>query len=69
MSQITTWIFPGQGSQAVGMGSEVLASSPAARAVLAEAEAALGESIGKLIAKAIKMTTELVRFAGAKTGP
>ncbi len=50
MSQITTWIFPGQGSQAVGMGSRVLANSPAARAVLAEAEAALGEPIGKLIA-------------------
>ena len=50
MSPITTWIFPGQGSQAVGMGSEALAASPAARAVLAEAEAALGEKIGALIA-------------------
>jgi [acyl-carrier-protein] S-malonyltransferase len=49
MSPITTWIFPGQGSQAVGMGSEALAASPAARAVLAE-EAALGEKIGALIA-------------------
>ena len=50
MSPITTWIFPGQGSQAVGMGNEALAASPAARAVLAEAEEALGESIGALIA-------------------
>jgi [acyl-carrier-protein] S-malonyltransferase len=50
MSPVTTWIFPGQGSQAVGMGGEVLAASPAARAVLAEAEAALGEKIGELIA-------------------
>jgi len=50
MSPITTWIFPGQGSQAVGMGREALAASPAARAVLAEAEAALGEKIGTLIA-------------------
>ena len=50
MSPITTWIFPGQGSQAVGMGSEALTASPAARAVLAEAEAALGEKIGALIA-------------------
>ncbi|MFM7825746.1 MAG: ACP S-malonyltransferase [Candidatus Limnocylindrus sp.] len=49
MSPITTWIFPGQGSQAVGMGREALATSPAARAVLAEAEAALGEKIGTLI--------------------
>ena len=50
MSPVTTWIFPGQGSQAVGMGGDVLAASPAARAVLAEAEAALGEKIGELIA-------------------
>ena len=50
MSPITTWIFPGQGSQAVGMGRETLAASPAARAVLSEAEAALGERIGELIA-------------------
>jgi [acyl-carrier-protein] S-malonyltransferase len=50
MSPITSWIFPGQGSQAVGMGSEALAASSAARAVLAEAEAALGEKIGALIA-------------------
>lgn len=50
MSPITTWIFPGQGSQAVGMGRETLAASPAARAVMSEAEAALGERIGELIA-------------------
>ena len=50
MSSVTTWIFPGQGSQAVGMGREALAASPAARAVLAEAEEALSERIGALIA-------------------
>ena len=37
MSPITTWIFPGQGSQAVGMCREAFAASAAARAVLAEA--------------------------------
>ena len=46
MSPITTWIFPGQGSQAVGMCREAFAASAAARAVLAEAEEALGEKIG-----------------------
>ena len=50
MSPITTWIFPGQGSQAVGMCREAFAASAAARAVLAEAEEALGEKIGALIA-------------------
>ena len=48
MSPITSWIFPGQGSQSVGMGAAALAASPAARAVLAEAEAALGEPLGQL---------------------
>ena len=50
MSPITSWIFPGQGSQSVGMGAAALTASPAARAVLAEAEAALGEPLGQLMA-------------------
>ena len=49
MSPITAWIFPGQGSQSVGMGSAVLAASPAARAVMAEADEALGEPLSRLI--------------------
>ena len=50
MSPNTSWIFPGQGSQSVGMGAAALAASPAARAVLAEAEAALGQPLGQLMA-------------------
>ena len=50
MSPITSWIFPGQGSQSVGMGAAALAASSAARAVLAEAETALGEPLGQLMA-------------------
>ena len=50
MSPNTSWIFPGQGSQSVGMGAAALAASPAARAVLAEAEAALGVPLGQLMA-------------------
>lgn len=43
------WLFPGQGSQAVGMGKDVLAASAAARDVFARADAALGESLSSLV--------------------
>jgi [acyl-carrier-protein] S-malonyltransferase len=42
------YVFPGQGSQAVGMGAAVAAASPAAAAVFAEADAALGEPVSRL---------------------
>jgi [acyl-carrier-protein] S-malonyltransferase len=42
------YVFPGQGSQSVGMGKALVEGSPAARAILAEADEALGESISRL---------------------
>ena len=42
------FVFPGQGSQAVGMGRALAAASPAAAAVFAEADAALGEPLSRL---------------------
>ena len=42
------YVFPGQGSQAVGMGHALATRSPAAAAVFAEADAALGESISTI---------------------
>ena len=42
------FVFPGQGSQSVGMGATLAAASPAAAAVFAEADAALGESVSRL---------------------
>jgi len=42
------FVFPGQGSQSVGMGKALTATSPAAAAVLAEADEALGEPISRL---------------------
>jgi [acyl-carrier-protein] S-malonyltransferase len=43
------WLFPGQGSQSVGMAKDLLASSAAAREVFERADAALGEPLSKLI--------------------
>jgi [acyl-carrier-protein] S-malonyltransferase len=42
------FVFPGQGSQSVGMGRDLVAASPAAAAVFATADEALGESISTL---------------------
>lgn len=42
------FIFPGQGSQSVGMGRALAAASPAAAAIFAAADDALGESISTL---------------------
>ncbi len=42
------FVFPGQGSQSVGMGKALVEASPAAAAVLAEADKALGEPISRL---------------------
>ncbi len=41
----TAFIFPGQGSQAVGMGKALADNFPAARAVFEEVDAALGDSL------------------------
>ena len=43
-SRQIAWLFPGQGSQAVGMGRDLLEASPAARDVFARADAALGDA-------------------------
>lgn len=43
------YIFPGQGSQFVGMGRDLCDSEPAARAVFDEVDDALGEALSKII--------------------
>ncbi|HET7257653.1 MAG TPA: ACP S-malonyltransferase [Xanthobacteraceae bacterium] len=43
------FIFPGQGSQAVGMGKALADAFPAARAVFEEVDAALNEALTKVI--------------------
>ncbi len=44
----TAWVFSGQGSQAVGMGSDLLMSSSAASARFAQAEEILGWSVPEI---------------------
>lgn len=48
MTQGIAFIFPGQGSQAVGMGADVYASSPAAHALFEAANHALDTSLSTL---------------------
>src|ERR1700685_3573275 len=43
------WLFPGQGSQAVGMARDVLEASAAAREVFDRVDRALGEPLSRLI--------------------
>ena len=42
------WLFPGQGSQVVGMGKDLAETSDAAKRVFERADAALGESLTRL---------------------
>jgi [acyl-carrier-protein] S-malonyltransferase len=43
------FVFPGQGSQAVGMGAELARAHASARAVFDEVDAALGQELSKII--------------------
>ena len=43
---MTAFLFPGQGSQAPGMGADLADASPEARAVFDEADAVLAEALG-----------------------
>src|SRR6266851_7408714 len=48
MTAQIAFLFPGQGSQAVGMGTDVFAASKAARRVFEAADEALGFSLSHL---------------------
>jgi [acyl-carrier-protein] S-malonyltransferase len=45
------FIFPGQGSQTVGMGAEIARSFPTARAVWQEVDQALGQNLFRLVSE------------------
>ncbi|MGA2083648.1 MAG: ACP S-malonyltransferase [Holophaga sp.] len=53
------WLFPGQGSQAVGMGMALAEAEPAARTILQEADEALGFPLSQLMAKGPEDTLKL----------
>ena len=58
MSKVA-WLFPGQGSQAVGMGTALAQSEVAAKAVLQDADAALGFELSRLMAEGPEETLKL----------
>ncbi|MDQ4078897.1 MAG: ACP S-malonyltransferase [Chloroflexota bacterium] len=49
MAHDTAWLFPGQGSQEVGMGSDLLGAHPVARETLEEADDRLGFALSRLM--------------------
>lgn len=55
--------FPGQGSQAVGMGRDLAAAFPEARAVFEEVDAALGEKLSTIIFEGPEETLRLTQNA------
>ena len=57
------FIFPGQGSQAVGMGQALAAASPAAREVFQEVDDALGQKLFALMAEGPAETLTLTENA------
>jgi [acyl-carrier-protein] S-malonyltransferase len=59
----TAFLFPGQGSQAVGMGKALADAVPAARAVFDEVDEALGEKLSAIIFGGPEQTLILTRNA------
>src|SRR5450759_1159610 len=62
-SMTAAFTFPGQGSQAVGMGKALAEAFPAARAVFDEVDAALGEKLTAIIWDGPAETLQLTKNA------
>ncbi len=59
----TAFLFPGQGSQAVGMGKALAEAVPTARAIFEEVDEALGEKLSKVIFEGPEEVLTLTRNA------
>ena len=59
----TAFLFPGQGSQAVGMGRSLYDAEPAARNVFEEVDEALGEALSEVIFEGPEETLRLTENA------
>lgn len=57
------FVFPGQGSQAVGMGADLFAQSAAVRALFAEADEVLGVALSRIILEGPEDTLRLTAHA------
>ena len=57
------FVFPGQGSQAVGMGKDLAANFPAAKAVFDEIDAALGQKLSQIMWEGPQETLTLTENA------
>src|SRR5215510_9768051 len=57
------FIFPGQGSQAVGMGAELAKAYPSARAVFEEVDTALGQKLSTIMFSGPQETLTLTENA------
>ena len=63
------FVFPGQGSQAVGMGVDLAAAFPVAREVFQEVDEALKQSLSKLMREGPRaISPDRERAAGADGG-
>ena len=68
MSKVA-WLFPGQGSQAVGMGMALAQAEPAAAAVLREADAALAFALSQVMAEGPEETLKLTEHTSPPSSP
>ncbi|MSP83048.1 MAG: [acyl-carrier-protein] S-malonyltransferase [Alphaproteobacteria bacterium] len=60
---IRAFVFPGQGSQTVGMGRDLAAAFPAARQVFEEVDDALGQKLAKLMFEGLESDLTLTENA------